>query len=118
MQLSAGLRQEFDNTLVKDRIVCERRTRRRGWSFPRGVGRLNRRQSNVYKSGSRFTKSYESGAKVSVLDVQDISTWFCKMNPPRASPRYHKKGFAPMPAGGIHLRSKLRRTVPSRLDIH
>ena len=40
-----------------------------------------------------------------------------KMNPPRGEPRgITKRGFAPMPAGGIHLRSKLRRTVPSRLD--
>jgi hypothetical protein len=40
-----------------------------------------------------------------------------KMNPPRGEPRgITERGFAPMSAGGIHLRSKLRRTVPSRLE--
>jgi hypothetical protein len=41
-----------------------------------------------------------------------------KMNPPRGKPRgITERGFAPMPAGGIHPRSKLRGIEPSRLTI-
>ena len=120
MQLSAGLRQEFDNTLVKDRIVCGKAYKEERLEFSTW-GRTPESSTKQCPTNQAVdSQSPTNQAQKSVSSMyRTLARGFCKMNPPRGEPRgITKRGFAPMPAGGIHLRSKLRRTVPSRLDIH